>query len=533
MKKRGTAGDRPATPARRPVGEAALGLVVLHLILCAVLFDPKIHTGGDSVTYVLLAESILQAGDGYSLSIEPGPPEAHTLYPPGYPVLLAPLVAVFGRNFVVLKLLSVLFTAGAVAVFCGYARGRRKPLLWFCLALAFAVNPAVIDYSRWMLSEAPFLFFSLLGLWQLDRDSRQKGMGRAFALGLAASVATFYVRSIGALLLVAGSLSYAARREWRKFLVHGVAGTALTVPWLVRNSLSSGVSSSYFEYFSFVNVYAPEAGRLGALEFVGRLFTNAWIYATREMPRALAGSDSAWAAHPLAGGAGLVLCGLALLGLVLASRRGPTAAGIYLVLSLIAIMLFQESVADVRYLVPLMPLFLVYAADGAAAIAGRLRRPRWVSLLPVHAMVALACLALASATARAPGNVEMVGRYLAGDRYAGYAPAWRHFFEAAAWVEGNTAEDAVVTVRKPRLFHALTARRVRQYPFSSPDSVLRVVRSTEYVVIDPIHGTTGRYLLPALQREPDAFFNAYRTEEPTTWVLGVRDEVQPPNPEPD
>ncbi len=531
MKGRAPGERRPSLAPRRRGREAVIGLVALHLILCAVLFDPKIHTGGDSVTYVLLAESVLRTGDGYSLSIEPGPPEAHTLYPPGYPVLLAPLVALFGRNFLVLKLLSVLFTAGAVAVFCSYARRHREPLAWFFLALAFAVNPGVIDYSRWMLSEAPFLFLTLLALWQLDEDARGQRIGRAFWLALAAAVGSYYVRSIGALLLVASSLSYVSRREWRKFLVHGLAGSALTIPWLVRNSLSSGASSSYFEYFSFVNVYAPEAGRLGALGFLERLFDNAWIYATREMPRALAGSDSAWAAHPLAGAAGLALCGLALLGLVRSSRRGPTAPGMYLVLTFVAVMLFQESVADVRYLVPLMPLFLLYAADGAAMIVGRVRRPKWVTLLPVHAMVALALVALASAAARAPGNVEMVGRYLAGDRYAGYAPAWRHFFEAAAWVGDNTAQDEVVTVRKPRLFHALTGRRVRQYPFSSPDSVLRVVRSTDYVVVDPIHGTTGRYLLPALRQEPDSFFAAYRTEEPTTWVLGVQGLASSPEPD--
>lgn len=509
------------------------GLVALHLILCVLLFDPKIHTGGDNVTYVLLAESVLATGDGYSLSMEPGPPEAHVHYPPGYPALLAPLVALFGRNFVVLKLLSILFTAGAVAVFCSYARRHQEGVPWFCLALAFAVNPGVIDYSRWVLSEAPFLFFTLLALWQLDKDASDRTMGRAFALGLLASIASFYIRSIGALLLVAGSLSYATRREWRKFFVHGLIGSGLTIPWLVRNSLSSGVSSSYLEIFSFVNVYGPEAGRLGALGFLERLFDNAWIYATRELPRALAGSDSAWAAHPLVGAVGLAVCGLALLGLVRSFRRRSAAAGIYFVLSLAAIMLFQESVADVRYLVPSMPLFLLFTVEGATAIGGRVRRPRWMAVLPVHAMVAVTVLALASAAARVPGNVDMVGRYLAGDRYAGYVPAWRHFFEAAAWVGENTDEDAVVTVRKPRLFHALSARKVREYPFSSPDSVLRVVRSTDYVVIDPIHGTTARYLIPALEREPEAFFNAYRTEEPATWVLGVRGAADASNPEPD
>ena len=161
------------------IPQVTAGLVVLHILLCAALFEPKLHTGGDSVTYVLLAESLLTPGDGYALSIGPGPPQAHTKYPPGYPATLAPLVAVFGRNFVVLKLLSLVFTAGAVLLFCRYALRGRDPLPWFFLALAFAVSPGVIDYSRWMLSEAPFLFFTLLGLRQLGPGPRERRNGQA------------------------------------------------------------------------------------------------------------------------------------------------------------------------------------------------------------------------------------------------------------------------------------------------------------------------------------------------------------------
>ena len=190
-------------------GGAALlgGLALLHVGLCLLLFDPKLHTGGDSATYMLLAESIATAGDGYSLHVDPGPPVAHTKYPPGYPLALAPLVALFGRNLVVLKLLSVVFTAASVVVFGlmtrragwlpgggearpegpvsgqgangvretgeGGAAGRSRRLLaspWFWLALAFAVSPGVIDYSRWMLSEAPFLLVTLFALWMMRED---------------------------------------------------------------------------------------------------------------------------------------------------------------------------------------------------------------------------------------------------------------------------------------------------------------------------------------------------------------------------
>ena len=532
-------------------GWVAGGLVALHVVLCIALFDPKIHTGGDSVTYVLLAESVLEMGDGYSLSIEPGPPDPHTKYPPGYPLFLAPLVALFGRNFVVLKLLSTLFTAGSVALFCGYARRGREPLPWFCLALAFAVSPGVIDYSRWMLSEAPFLFFTLGALWMLREDGRGSGAGRPFWLALAASVMSFYVRSIGALLLVATSLTYLLRRQWRKFLIHGVVGAGLTIPWLVRSRLVTGTTSSYIEEFLLENVYTPEAGYLDFFGMVGRFFENGRLYATRELPRALVGSDSAWAANPLVALVAVVVCALVLWELARRFRRGPGPAELYLVLTCAAIMLFQTSVNDVRYLVPLIPLFMLYAADGIAALAAGVRRKDGTSArdakrpvkagatqgatgrfsAPVSLLLVLAALALGAHSVRIPGNVEMIARYSAGDRYAGYHPAWRTFFDAAYWVEANTPEDAVVTVRKPRLFNALADRRVRLYPYSTDaDSVLQVVRTTDFVLIDAIFGTTQQYLVPAVQQQPGQFFIVHQTEAPVTFVLGVRDAVPLENP---
>ena len=56
--------------------------MLLNLVFCLLLFDPKLHTGGDSSSYVSLAESVLRLGDGYSDSMAPGAPVPHTVYPP-------------------------------------------------------------------------------------------------------------------------------------------------------------------------------------------------------------------------------------------------------------------------------------------------------------------------------------------------------------------------------------------------------------------------------------------------------------------
>ncbi len=494
--------------------------VAVNLFLCIALFEPKLHTGGDSSSYVLLAESVARLGDGYAQSLEPGPPQAHVQYPPGYPLLLAPLTMIAGRNFVALKMLSVLLTVASVLVFALYARKRAGPGLWIFLAAAFAVNPLVVDYSRWILSEAPFLFFTILALY-LIHDDEGKEMGRSFWLGLLGVLWCYYVRSVGIMLVGGASIAYLVRREWRKFFVHAAVSTAVILPWMIRNQLRQGTVTPYLDQFLLRSVYEPEAGYLNISGMVTRFFTNVQIYSAREFPRALVGSDSAWAGGGFLKILAVVLCGFLVVGLVQIMRKRMEAAEAYFLLSCLAIFLFEEVVSDVRYLLPLIPLALIYIAEGIS-VAARFVRVKSASRVPAVAMVLLMVIGLSAQAGRIPQNIDLLGRYAAGDHYAGYSPNWRTFFEAADWVKANTPQDAVVTVRKPRLFNLWADRRVKLYPFTSKtDSVLETVFSTDYVVVDQVTGTTFRYLVPALETAPGRFAEVFRTEEPVTWVLSV------------
>ena len=501
-------------------------LVALHVCLGAILFDPKLFTGGDNALYVLLSESLRTTGDGYSTSIEPGPPVPHTVAPPGYPALLTLIGAFFGRHFVLLKLLSLALTAGTVWVFCLFARRRGREwnqYPWFLASFAFAANPLVIDYSRWILSEAPFLFFTALSLFLLERESEQRA-DRNFWLALAAAVGSFYIRSVGALLLLATSVSYMVRRRWRKVLIHGAAGGGLTIPWLIRNQSVAGTTTSYLEQFALVSIYAPDAGALGFLGTAERLIDNAWMYVTRELPRGLVGSTSPWAEHPAVEAIALLVCVLVLVGLVRSLRKGLRALELYFVLNCAVISLFQRVATDVRYLVPLIPFVLIYAIDGAMVLGNAVQhRIKPLRALPTAVAATLIAVAILSSDVRIHRNIEMLGEYRAGDPYAGYQPKWRRFFEAAEHVRANTPEDAVVTVRKPRLFHLLTGRRTRIFPFTeNRDSVLSVLLSTDHVVVDQTTWhTTARYLVPVVAANSDRFQCDFRTEEPHTYVCTV------------
>ena len=218
---------------------------------------------------------------------------------------------------------------------------------------------------------------------------------------------------------------------------------------------------------------------------------------------------------------------LAIRGIWRALRRGPSPAELYLILTGVAIMLFQTSVADVRYLVPLLPLMLLYAADGAASLwrpgPARSARPAW---LPAVVGIVLAALALGGQAARIPPNLDMIRQYRAGDLYAGYPGPWRNFFMAMEWAASEAPEDAVFTVRKPRLFNAMTGHRTVRYPYSYDTGVVRdSALTTDYVVLDQVASTTPAYLVPMLIEESEHFSPVWFTRDRLTIVFEVLDET--------
>ena len=134
---------------------SALGVTFLHVILGLILFEPTLFPGGDNAGYLILGDA-LRNGDGYRDLYAPGTP-FHAKYPPVLPLILAAFGSVQVSKFVMLACtsLTVLVTAHL---------GRRivgdGPAL--LTALFLAMNPTLLEYGHYILSEAPFILLSIL-----------------------------------------------------------------------------------------------------------------------------------------------------------------------------------------------------------------------------------------------------------------------------------------------------------------------------------------------------------------------------------
>lgn len=519
----------------------------LHLLLGGLLYEPILFPGGDNAGYMILGEA-LGGGQGYRDLYLPETP-LHTKYPPFYPALLAVLGWVGGLQL--FKVASLGLTTAAVGLAGTLARRWVGGPAAVLLALVVAVNPVLLDYGHWVLSEAPFLALVLASLVALEAADLAPAAGRSgaggsaaggagdgeptgvlgigsnrllFGLGLAAASAAFLTRTAGLPLLLAAAL-WPALERWPRRLTAAVLVVAATAGgWAVYQQVAAPGQPGYLGELLLVDPYDPAAGRVGVAGLFVRGMENLWEYVSRVLPTSLGLGESGRTGDIVPVTAGLVVTGLALGGWVTRARQrlGPSELFVFLYVGLIAA--WPSVWTDRRFLLPVLPLLLLYAVLAAGQLSARLRAGGESGLSAVGAgglATAIALVGFVDGAGEVPGRFDCQMSYAAGEPCV--SPAYRSFYDAARWTRDNTPDDAVVANRKPRLFFLHARRRGFVYPYTSePELLLREIerRGADHLVVDAISGTTARYLVPAVQQHANRFEILYRRGAPPTWVLG-------------
>jgi len=182
-------------------------------VVCLFLF-PLSNThnwGGDFSLYIHQAQSLaggtteeVATTNAYALQHSSYGTFSPALYPWGWPILLAPVVAIAGLNYVWMKVYVLLFFLGILALAYRYFAPEIGKVTSFLVAACLLVNSNLFWYTDNVLSEFPFLFFVLLSLFlyrYLQKETRHRWwhlMVGSFCLFF-----TAIIRSEGYLLLLA------------------------------------------------------------------------------------------------------------------------------------------------------------------------------------------------------------------------------------------------------------------------------------------------------------------------------------------
>ena len=452
--------------------------------------------GGDSAQYLLLAHS-LAGGHGYRELWTPGLP-AHGFYPPLFPALLVPAELIGAGGFLAHHLTIVLCALGCLAL----TALLFLPHVGVAGALAAAALLGggtffVFSLLR-ILSEVPFLLFTLGALLALQRFRGGGGGTRSAALCGALVGAAWLTRSAGIALFAALVPFVVARRRWTPIALFLAAALAPVAAWTVAGG------GGYLGQLLAKNPYDPTAGPATAADLLQRVSLNARFYAA-ELPARLVAE---WLPRPVGWGV-LALCAAGLLLML----RAPTRPFAFVVGAQAALLLVWPW-ADPRFLVPVLPLLVL-----ALLLPFRNGKPLIVAAALLGAVQLFGDARLLRAHFRdldfhpppGMGGTIRFARWFDAHTWGEKSPAAVRVFGryiALARKARDADGEAVLLCRKPTIAALLGGVQAAAYPFTrDPERALREIeaRGRTLILEDEFDPLTREYLGPALRAHPERF----------------------------
>lgn len=195
-------------------------IYLLALLCCIPLFFINIHDyhiwGDDYAQYIREAQNIA-AGKPYYLSsyifnphnIDYGPPQ----YPPGWPLMLAPLIKIFGISIRAMQYLNAVLLTIFFVTILAYFKRYTSDTVALCIALVSIYCGFLIDFKQCILSDLPCAV--MISLYMLVRRDNRFTLSRVFFL-VTLSVLAILIRTQAVLLLAAEGM-YAVIATGKEF----------------------------------------------------------------------------------------------------------------------------------------------------------------------------------------------------------------------------------------------------------------------------------------------------------------------------
>ncbi len=404
--------------SERSVSKPDLTPIVLLLVLGAfqVATVQTVESfGSDSSVYMVLAHNILEKGR-YEFDYRP-----HTVYPPGFPLLLAGVSILTGREGynLFIRLMPVFSTFALMVWYFVLRRDAGRVAAGSACLLVATSAPLFQMVTRSVLSDAPFFLMSGLAFWSLQGLEEPASQRRSVRYLLLASVClctvmTVLVRSAGVALsaalfawAVTGKLCRADRSAlYRAAVLASLAGFLVFGWWTVwtkhaeHRVYQGQYMESYASQFMAKNPHRPEMGTASAVDLVIRAGSNILVQASYLAALATRASYvmPTWYS-PLT----VVTIVLLLWGLVSSGLNRQKTLPAWYFLAYFAIYLLWPFDEGPRFMLPVAPLAFVLVWRGVLKVTDLLRR-RPTSTLAAVSVLGIALAGGTGVTGRLPGR---------------------------------------------------------------------------------------------------------------------------------
>lgn len=301
-------------------------------------------------------------------------------YPPGLPILVVPVLALFGVNYLAIKVTLILCFIGLLVVLARIASIRVRGWWIACCVIGLGLNPYVWLFRNTVYSEFAFLLFTYLGLLCFNSadqaaatDERRRSMWLMAVVSGLCFGAAYSTRTVGIVLgpaIIALIVLRYRQLRW-------IGATAITSAVALAGMIAHLFPFDSGTYRGFLLDAGPWALFTGIPERSRQYF--------RALGTLCADPENVhW--NPAKKLLVALMLILLVVGLIRAMRKRVTIYEAFFVAYLGFFLVFPGPVEIRRYTLPLLPLALLYMTEAAQSwwgIRGLKCAPLFLALLVI------------------------------------------------------------------------------------------------------------------------------------------------------
>ncbi len=425
------------------------------------------HWGDDFSMYIQHAKNIAE-GVNYRNSnyIYCPPYVGPNFYPPILPLLLAPIIKLFGLNLTAMKVELILVFALSLFMLVQVVKDFLPRDWQLALVLLVGFNPYYWSVKEGIESEVPFYLMVFLSVYlvhkaydRLDRETSLKiKLGYILATGVSFYLA--YGTRIVGLVLIPSLVLYDLIRN-RKVTFFAVGTIIVAAALMIAQSVLLRGGQSYVEF-----IQGDHQGIL-IMDWINMLMINIPRY-TSSLTRIW---DNGYFKLPRLGMTVLIF-GLALIGFLAQLRKRITFIELFVVLYTTCIVIMPMD-GGVRYLLPVIPFFLFHSLQGIRLLTERSKMKN-LALGSIAAAI-LVTYGLAYSTY----SLQEVPKSITSPEAV----------EFLNYINQKTDPNEVIIFGKPRALALYTSRKSSIYPIMGDDkgrwSYFKRIKAT-FIVLGPL-----------------------------------------------
>ena len=414
-------------------------IALLYLVFLFPSPDFSAYNKDDAGLFVSLGTNVARFHH-YSLDTIPRDDYSHHgTWPPVFPVILATVIAVFGLNWTMLKLLMVaLSLANLWFLWLLLERLQRYGVsrsIAMATIAATALSPMYFLFSHMTMTEIPFMCATTATLMLLTRSTGPVG---GLSAGVTAALA-FLTRGYAVTLLPASFIYYGDKREWplaRRFWTFA----AFTLP-LVASVAAWSAFTNYVRLYTRIDGVTAHYGSDGAIvqsafRPIGVYLRDIYWYHLRSIVHLLIPAVPVNTAlgHDWMAGIGalfFLLIGIGWIGLV---WRGERAVSSWLLFSIALTLMGQ--INGPRYWLTYLPFLFLGMFVAVRDISMRFAQTSW--LVPAFSGGVMVSTAAGLAL-----------HLVHPDELRFLSPYWKHYQQAIMWARDHVPPDAVIVTHAP------------------------------------------------------------------------------------